>query len=52
MRLVELNDILDYWLVPKFKVIHIIVEIPRGKCCVYRVIEISLTIYTLLKSLP
>ena len=48
MRPVELNDISDYWLVPKSKAIHIIVEPLLSKRCVYRVVEISLTIYTLL----
>ena len=47
-KLRELKKISDYWLVPpNSRALNIIVELPPSKRCVYRVIEISLTIYTL-----
>ena len=48
-KLKELKNISNYWLVPpNAQAIHIIVEPPLIKRCVYQVIEILLTIYTLL----
>ena len=51
MELEENRKISYYWPAndrPDPEHIHIIVELPLSKPCVYRVIEISLTIYTLL----
>ena len=53
VELEEYQKISYYWPAndsPDPEHIHIIVELPltSSKCCVYRVIEISLTIYTLL----
>ena len=50
-ELEEYRKISYYWPAgdrPDPEHIHIIVELPLSKRCVYRLIEISLTIYTLL----
>jgi hypothetical protein len=43
VKLVELDNISDYWPVPNSKAIHIIVELPCGKRWVQWVSEILLT---------
>jgi hypothetical protein len=42
VKLEELDNISDYWLVPDPKAIHIIVELPSGERCVHWISEISL----------